>query len=818
MRYTATELAQVIRGEIIHMDSSPVVTHVVLDSRKLSLPSSAVFFAVSGVRHDAHSFLSDVYRAGVRVFVTEKPGVLDGKSDCAVIRVSNTIDALQRLAAHRRQQFHLPVIGITGSNGKTVVKEWLNQLLSDDYQIVRSPKSYNSQIGVALSVLNIEPHHTLGLFEAGISQPGEMERLAAMVRPTLGVITTIGVAHLENFGHPSAIAAEKVKLFEGNVPVVYCADHPELAAHKHAPGSFSWSFSDAGDVHIKLDTRSVAGSVVRATFGDSSFAVQVPFRDAASLENVATCIAVMFKLGYSPEVMAKRIPRLTPLSMRLELVEGRGGSIIVNDTYSNDLQSLEIALDFSKQQSTTRPLVAILSDISQSGLPDDERHRRMASLLDSKSVAYVYGIGEEFSSHAEVYTLPHRWFPSVEEFLADVGNEPLSGKTILVKGSRERRFERIVTFLQQQTHDTVLQVDLSAMEHNLNHFRSKIGTGTKIMAMVKAAGYGAGAHEVASLLAFNKIDYLAVAYTDEGVSLRQSGISLPIMVMNPERSSLHALLHHHLEPEIYSFRSLDQLVETIESTGKHEPIFRIHIKINTGMNRLGFEVREMGSLVTRLRVLPAIQVQSVFTHLAASDDPEHDAFTQEQLHLFETASATLEAGLGYGFLRHVGNTGAIQRFPDARYDMVRLGIGLYGISAVPEEQPHLRPVSSLKTVVSQVRTINPGESVGYGRSFAAEVSTAIATIPVGYADGLKRLLGNGRGEVLIKGVRCPIVGRVCMDMTMIDVTGVDVSEGDEVVVFGEGITIQEFAHRCQTIPYEVLTSIPARVKRMYVQE
>jgi Alr-MurF fusion protein len=818
MMYTSKELVHAVQGEAVVLGHAQAVTHVTLDSRKLSLPSSSVFFAISGVRHDAHLFLEEVYHAGVRVFITEKPCTVDMFTDATVIRVPDSIAALQRLAAHRRQQFHIPVIGITGSNGKTVVKEWLNLLLSDDFHIVRSPKSYNSQVGVALSVLNMESYHTLGLFEAGISEPGEMASLAAMIRPTLGVITTIGVAHLENFGQPAAIAAEKVKLFSGDVPVVYSADQPAIASVAHAPGSLSWSFSGRGDVQLQADAQGASGTLLRVRHAETEFSVSVPFRDAASLENAASCITVMLKMGYGADRIAERLPRLVPVSMRLELLQGAGGSILVNDTYSNDLQSLEIALDFARQQSSAKPLVAVLSDIVQSGVADRDRHRKIAALLQSKGVAQVYGVGSGFAEHEDVYGLPHQWFPSVANFTETIRPEVLYQKVILVKGARELKFERIVSFLQQQTHETVLQVDLSAMEHNLNYFRSKVGSGVKIMAMVKASGYGAGAHEVASLLAFNKIDYLAVAYTDEGVSLRQSGISLPIMVMNPERSSLHALLHHHLEPEIYSFRSLDQYLEACAAGEAPLAERKIHIKVNTGMNRLGFEAEEMAALGVRLQDVPGVRVVSVFTHLAASEDAKHDGFTATQLKCFDEAAAILENALGYGLLRHVGNTGAIQRFPQARYDMVRLGIGLYGISAVPSEQGLLRQVSSLKTVVSQLRTIGVGESVGYGRSFVATVRTTVATIPVGYADGLKRLLGNGGGEVLIRGVRCAILGRVCMDMTMVDVTGLEVNEGDEVTVFGEGLPIQEFAERCQTIPYEVLTSIPARVKRVYLQE
>lgn len=816
MIFSPAHIANITGGELIVSAHAQVVTQVALDSRKLSAPSASVYVAIAGERHDGHRFVREVYQQGVRVFITEKPCEADQFLDATVVRVSSAVAALQALAAHHRRQFHIPVIGITGSNGKTTVKEWLNLLLADDFTIVRSPKSYNSQVGVPQSVLLMEPYHTLGIFEAGISQPGEMEVLEKVIQPTLGVFTNVGMAHRENFSSSHQVGKEKALLFTHAHEVVCSADAPEIAqalAHRRCT---TWSYTREADVRFTLEAATAAGAEVRIEReGQEAFHVSLSMSDQASLENAACCITVLLHLGYSPEVIARRVQRVVPIPMRMEVLQGVGNAVIINDTYSNDLHSLEIALDFARRQNPGQRHVAVLSDAVQSGIADEERHHAINAMLASRGVSELFAIGEAFVPHLNVYTLPVRHFQSVEVFMSETAAEAFARSVVLVKGARELRFERIVQFLQEQTHDTVLHIDLDAMAHNLHYFRSQLSPGVKLMAMVKAFGYGAGSHEVASLLEFNKADYLAVAYTDEGVALRKSGISLPIMVMNPEKSSLESLVRHHLEPEVYSFRTLDQLLAALPAEAKAYPI---HLKLDTGMHRLGFGKDEVEELAQRLAAEPRVRVVSVFTHLAAADEPKHDGFTQKQLHLFEQSCTTLRLLLGYDFMRHAGNTGGIQRFAGAQYDMVRLGIGLYGVSAAPEHQSALREVSSLRTVVSQLRDVPAGDSIGYGRSFIAEQPMRIAIIPVGYADGLRRSLSNGVGEVLINDVRCPIVGRVCMDMTMIDVSGVAVQEGDAVVIFGAGISLSEFAQKCGTIAYEVLTSVPQRVKRVYLQE
>lgn len=823
MSFSIHDIAALTEGNLIRKGASRMIERLLIDSRKLTHAGDGLFFAIRSSRNDGHKYIEDAYRAGVRNFVVEQSLGDMLLEEANVLVVANSIKALQKVATAHRKQFSIPVVGITGSNGKTIVKEWLNQLLCDDFNIVRSPKSYNSQIGVPLSVWNMETVHSLALFEAGISMPGEMDELAKIIAPTIGIFTSIGSAHSENFLSKRQLIGEKLNLF-AHCPVVICPEDGDIAALIQ-PWLATKTILRTPTAEHATRASTATSATIELKWNELSLEFQLPFRDKASVENCITCITLMLHLGFEPTTIQDRLSRLTALEMRLQLIEGENDCTLVNDAYSNDLHSLEIALDFLGHHARQLSKTVILSDLFQTGLSDDELHKRIARLLSGKRITQFIGIGASMSKNASCYPENSLFFPSTEAFLAQLSTDVYVKRAILIKGARDFRFERIVSAFQQQTHDTVLEINLNALAHNLRYFKSKLPPSTKLMVMVKAFGYGSGAEEVASLLEFNKADYLAVAYTDEGVELRKAGISLPIMVMNPERSSLPTLIRHKLEPELYSFRTANNFLQALQtadiaerSPSEAEGPYPVHIKIDTGMHRLGFIADEMHDLCAWLDANKQVRVASVFTHLAASDASQYDDFTRHQLNIFNDCCDRIALHVKNPFMRHALNTGGIERFPDAAMDMVRLGIGLYGVSASGDDQQHLQTPGKWKTIISQIKQIKGGESVGYSRAFVAPFDMTIATIPVGYADGLRRTMSNGQGYVMVRGEKAPIVGNVCMDMTMIDVSAAHCSEGDEVELFGEHISLLEFARMCGTIPYEVLTSVSQRVKRVYGEE
>jgi len=822
MSFSIHDIAAITEGRLAQSTDNLPIERLLIDSRKLTHARDGLFFAIRSERNDGHKYIADAYRAGVRNFVVEHEPQ-SSIPDANVVVVKSSVKALQQIAAAHRKQFDIPVVGITGSNGKTIVKEWLNQLLCDDFNLVRSPKSYNSQIGVPLSVWNMEPLHTLALFEAGISMPGEMDALEKIISPTVGIFTSIGSAHSENFLSKRQLIGEKLNLF-AHCPVVICPEDGDIAALIQ-PWLATKTILRTPTAEHAIRASTATSATIELKWNEVLLEFQLPFRDKASVENCITCITLMLHLGFEPTIIQDRLGRLTALEMRLQLIEGENDCTLVNDAYSNDLHSLEIALDFLGHHARQQSKTVILSDLFQTGLNDDELHKRIARLLQGKGITQFVGIGASMSKHASYYPEHSLFFSSTESFLAELTTDQYVKRAILIKGARDFRFERIVSAFQQQTHDTVLEINLNALAHNLRYFKSKLPSSTKLMVMVKAFGYGSGAEEVASLLEFNKADYLAVAYTDEGVELRKAGISLPVMVMNPERSSLPTLIRHKLEPELYSFRTANNFLQALQaadiserSPSEAEGPYPVHIKIDTGMHRLGFIADEMLELSEWLAANKQVRVASVFTHLAASDSNQYDAFTRQQLHIFSECCDRIAMHVKHPFMRHALNTGGIERFPDAAMDMVRLGIGLYGVSASGDDQQHLQTPGKWKTIISQIKQIKGGESVGYSRAFVAPFDMTIATIPLGYADGLRRTMSNGQGYVVVRGEKAPIVGNVCMDMTMIDVSATHCSEGDEVEIFGEHISLIEFARMCNTIPYEVLTSVSQRVKRVYVEE
>jgi alanine racemase len=829
--FSIQDVLSLTHGKLLQLaDTTYPIQYLLTNSRQLTSPSSSLFFAIPGERHDGHQYLNELYQRGVRQFVVEARACtpsflkkLDLLKNASILQVDNSVEALQAIATAHRQLFQVPVIGITGSNGKTIVKEWLAQLLDPTYRIVKSPKSYNSQIGVPLSVWQINRTHTLGIFEAGISQPGEMIRLEAVIQPTMGVFTNLGPAHAIGFDSDAHKANEKMQLFLHCETLIYCQDYDPIKNSvqqvlKSGDASFqpfSWSRHQPADLQvIQLDRQTRQTRLVLAyQFQEHEFIV--PFVDEASIENVIHCICVLLLLEVSWEEMAQRIQLLRPVAMRLELKEGINGCYLVDDTYNNDLAGLSMALDFLNLQKQRSHKILILSDVLESGLPETELYQRIAELVRDKGMHTLIGVGEVMMQHRHLFHTPGQFYDSTEGLLNSGDLSKINNSLILIKGARKFSFELLVQRLQQKTHGTILEINLDAISHNLNHYQNKLGSQTKMMVMVKAFAYGSGSAEVASLLQFHRVDYLAVAYADEGVALREKGIQLPIMVMNPAEESFHKLLEYKLEPEIYSFRLLNRFLQYLQATDQFSAI---HVKFDTGMRRLGFEENDLLPLVNLLKASPSIRVATVFTHLAASDDPKHYDFTIRQLQQFENYRQTVERELGYPVAHHALNSAGIVRFSAFKMDMVRLGVGLYGVSAYADDQSQLRTVGTLKTVISQIKHLKAGETVGYGRRGLASADTTIATIAIGYADGYDRRFSNGVGKVLVNGIPCPTIGSVCMDMTMIDITHAEAEEGDEVIVFGEKLPITEMAHSIGTIPYEILTSIGGRVKRVFFQE
>lgn len=815
--YPISEVQQIINaGGTIETDS--IISVLLTDSRRITNGQQGLFFALSG-RRNGHEFVAEAYAAGVRNFVVTHQ--TDIKMPGAnFLLVDNVLDALQKLAAYHRSRFNLEVIGITGSNGKTIVKEWLYQLLISDKTIVRNPKSYNSQIGVPLSVWQITDKDNLGIFEAGISTINEMERLEAIIKPSIGILTHIGPAHDEGFKDRKQKVLEKLKLFTHCKLLIH--NYDQLVDYKkHIPvkDRFSWSrrFNQA-DLYVFAETVISRNYYLRAKYKSKEIECLIPFLDEASVENAIVCWATMLAIGYSPVEVDKRIERLSPVSMRLELKNGINDCSVIDDSYNSDVQSLEIALNFLNQQNQHPTRTLILSDIYQSGLEQDVLYRQVADMVKSRKVNKFVGVGEALSAHKDYFTIDKKHFyPDTNTLLQHLNELNFDNETILIKGARSFEFERISSALSQKAHETVMEISLNALLNNLNFYKSKLKPGVKIMAMVKAFSYGSGTFEVANMLQYNKVDYLAVAYIDEGVALRQAGITLPVMVLNPELSAFDKLIEYKLEPEIFSFNLLDEFVKYALSHNLSS--YPVHLKIDTGMHRLGFEDQDIDTLCDLIEENRFIKVQSVFSHFVASDAPEHDDFTKKQIKRFEKAFTKIEKALGYKVIKHISNTGGIIRWPSAHFDMVRLGIGLYGIdAAVASGSGILQPIATLKTSVSQVRKVAANDTIGYNRNGKLNHNGKIATVRIGYADGYLRAFGNGAGKMLVKGKLVPTVGNISMDMTMLDVSAIDVREGDDVIVFNDQLTIEELAREIHTIPYEILTNISQRVKRVYFYE
>jgi alanine racemase len=805
-----SQLEKITGGNMLSFFKDSPLTFLILDSRKVTSQLGAVFFAIKGERHDGHRYLQEAYQQGVRQFVVEEAIDVEPFAGSNVIHVKSSVLALQKLAAHHRRQFSIPVIGVTGSNGKTIIKEWLYQMLSRELNVVKNPGSYNSQVGVPLSVWQMQNFHELGIFEAGISKPSEMENLAQVIQPTIGVFSNIGSAHDEGFSSREQKIGEKLKLFAHAEVLIYRKDEKEIDQVISTAGLkkiFTWGRDKNADVQIQF-----AGSNGNIKTRTVSFQVSLPFSDDASLENVSHAIAVLLWLGYDAQQIQQRLKSIESVPMRLELKSAINQCQIIDDTYNNDLAGLEISLQFLTHQHQKKNKTVILSDVLQSGLSEEELVKEISVLVKESKVQKFIGIGPTLSRHPQLFPAGSLFFTSTDAFLQDHDPDNFHQEVILIKGARSFQFEKIVGKLQQKVHGTVMEIDLGALVYNLNYFKSLLKPSTKVMVMVKAFAYGSGSAEIASLLQYHRADYLGVAYADEGVELRKNNSTLPIMVMNPSADSFGVMQQYDLEPEIFSFKIFHELIAYLNGSR-----CKIHLKIDTGMHRLGFAEQDLPEVIQLLQQYSNIEVVSIFSHLAGADEAVHDHFSREQATKFKFCADKISVALGYKPLYHILNSPGILRLTDLQFDMVRLGIGLYGVDPTSERHP-LKPVATLKTIISQIRSVPAGETVGYGRRGKATSDMKLATIAIGYADGYTRAFSRGVGEVLINGKRAHVFGNVCMDMVMVDVTGIEAKEGDEVIIFGKDLPIQDVASSINTIPYEILTNTSERVKRVFVAE
>ena len=824
MTYTIDKIAS-LTGAHRFGELDANVEWLLTDSRSLSFPETTLFFALKSERNDAHRYIPELYRRGVRNFVVERlpEGWRQHYPGCNFLRVENTLTALQRLAERHRDSFDVPIIGITGSNGKTVVKEWLYQLLSPSMTVTRSPRSYNSQIGVPLSVWLLNKQTQVGVFEAGISQPGEMLALRAIIQPTIGVLTNLGTAHQENFDSIESKCREKLTLFKDAKVLIYNADDPvvnrTIATSGFHGEQLCWSRTDATVAMFirRIDKQGALTSIEYQYKGTIS-TYTIPFIDEASITNSIIIATVALYLGVDTEQLSTRMHTLEPVAMRLEVKEGRNGCTLINDSYNSDLKSLDIALDFMSRRPDhqNRKRTLILSDIYQSGVSTEELNRQVSDLAVERGIEKFIGIGPEISSQQEVVSITDKaFFNDCDAFISSDAFASLHDEVILLKGARRFSFDHLTELLEQRVHETILEVNLNAVIANLNYYRSMLKPTTKIVCMIKANGYGAGAVEIAKTLQDHRVDYLAVAVADEGVTLRKNGITCNIMVMNPEMSSFKTLFDYELEPEVYSFRLLDALVSAARKEGITG--YPVHIKLDTGMHRLGFDpLTDIDQLIDHLTRQDAILPRSVFSHFVGSDSDGFDEFSTKQYVRFVYGSERLQAAYPHKILRHIDNSAGIEHFPERQLEMCRLGLGLYGVSS--RDNRILHTVSTLKTTILQLRHVPKEDTVGYSRKGILTRDSLIAAIPIGYADGLNRGLGRGRCYCLVNGQKAPYIGNICMDVAMIDVTGIDCHEGDSVEIFGEHLPVTVLSDALGTIPYEIFTSVSDRVKRIYYQD
>ena len=831
LKYSIIKIATLIGARRVG-DTDAQIGWLLTDSRSLCFPEETLFFALKSARNDGHKYISDLYRRGVRNFVIESRGIQEycpnsasEMNDANFLIVPSPLAALQRLAERHRDEFDIPIVGITGSNGKTMVKEWLYQILLPSQKIVRSPKSYNSQIGVPLSVWLLNEQTEVGIFEAGISEPGEMMALRDIIQPTVGVFTSLGSAHQENFRSMEEKCMEKLELMHDTQAMIYCSDNDIVSRcvrrMQYKGEKIAWSQCDE---QVAFFVKTVDGTKISYRYKGEDGAFDIPFSDEASIEDCITCAATALYLGITPEQLAERMPVLEPVAMRLEVKDGQRGCVLINDSYNSDVNSLDIALDFMNRRQfspfSSHPSLLrktlILSDMYQTGVAPEQLYAQVSDLCVKRGIQKFIGIGTDLSAQADkIQIADKQFFLDVQHFLTSDTFSSLRNELILLKGARSFGFDQITEQLEQKVHETILEVNLNAVVDNLNYYRSFLKPETKMVCMIKADAYGAGAVEIAKTLQDHRVDYLAVAVADEGVTLRKAGITANIMIMNPEMTAFKTMFDYDLEPEVYSFRLLDALIRAARKEGITG--WPVHIKLDTGMHRLGFDpINDMDELIDRLKHQNAIIPRSVFSHFVGSDSDGFDDFSARQFALFDEGSKKLQAAFTHKILRHMDNSAGIEHFPERQMDMCRLGLGLYGVD--PRDNRILNTVSTLKTTILQMRHVPAGDTVGYSRKGKIDHDSVIAAIPIGYADGLNRHLGNRRCYCLVNGQKAEYVGNICMDVAMIDVTGIDCHEGNMVEIFGEHLPVTTLSEIIDTIPYEVLTGVSNRVKRVYFQD
>ena len=825
MNYKLSKIASLIGAHVYgNIAAASQIDWFLTDSRSLAFPETSLFFALRTKQNDGHRYIPDLYQRGMRAFVVGKlPEDWENKyPEAAFLQVISPIKALQRLAERHREEYAIPVIGITGSNGKTMLKEWLYQVLSPTMNVTRSPRSFNSQIGVPLSLCLLNERTQVGIFEAGISQPGEMQSLADIIQPTIGVLTNIGAAHQENFSSLEEKCAEKLRLFHDSEVVICDGDDPvisECLRQTDLSGTLlAWSKKDReAPLYIRsIEKDENATKITYIWYQETEGSVVVPFITEAAITAAIHCLAVCLCLNLTTDEIARRMAELEPLAMRLEVKQGERNCTIINDSYNSDLLSLDIALDFMQRRPNPqgRNHTLILSDVEQSGLTVNEICKKVAQMITHRDVQKFVGVGEQWETLSAFVDIPVQTFENVEKLVESGLPESLHDEVILLKGSRRFGFERLCDLLSLKVHETILEVNLEAIAENLNFYRSFLKPTTKMVCMVKASAYGAGSIEIAKTLQDRGVDYLAVAVADEGAELRKAGITRNIIIMNPEMSAFNTMFEYRLEPEVYNFQLLEALIKAAERLGITN--FPVHVKLDSGMHRLGFHPeKDMPALIERLQHQTALIPRSVFSHFVGSDSPDFDDFSREQFERFDRASKQLQQAFPHRILRHICNSAGIERFPERHLDMVRLGLGLYGID--PIDNRILHNVSTLKTTILQIREVPAGETVGYSRRGTVSRPSRIAALPIGYADGLNRHLGNRHAYCLVNGQRAEYVGNICMDVCMIDVTDINCKEGDSVEIFGNNLPVTVLSDILETIPYEVLTTVSERVKRVYYQ-
>jgi len=814
-KYTILQISEIVSGKLSGKHDN-FVEHILIDSRILVPAENSLFVAIDGKNHDGHNYIKELYNKGVRSFIVNREINSENYSGASFVLVKNSIKALQQVVEYHRKQFAIPVLGITGSNGKTVVKEWISQLLSNNFRIVKNPKSYNSQVGVPLSVWEIDNEHNLGIFEAGISQIDEMQHLEPIISPTVGLFTNIGDAHQENFNTVSQKITEKLILFQNCKTLIYCKNHQEIDIEVlknqklHRIKKITWGNSNA-DYLIKNILKEKSETLIEIEHQHENFKIKIPFTDNASIENIIHCVVIINSQFPEIDLNYLKFNALTQIEMRMEQIKGINNCTLINDSYNCDIASLKIALDQINQLNKHQKKTLILSDIQEVNKNIETTYNEVSKIVNSSNISKFIGIGENISHFKNKFKTESYFFNDTKSFLSDFKSDNYFDEDILLKGARKFTFEKISNALQEKNHRTILEINMEALIHNLNFFRSLLKPETKIMVMVKAFSYGSGSYEIANLLQNQRVDYLGVAVADEGVELRKNGINAPVIIMNPEKNSFYKIIENNLEPEIYNFSVLDEFNRAVEKFSPNS--YPIHIKLDTGMHRLGFLEYQIDELISKLRKYKKLKVQSIFSHMVGSSENEHDEYTQKQIDKFISLSDKIISELGYKPILHILNSGGIERWQSSQFDMVRLGLGLYGVSSVFQDK--LLNISTLKTRISQIKFLKKNETVGYSRRGVLKRDSKIAIIPIGYADGLNRKLSRGVGKVIVNNQFAPIVGNICMDLTMIDVTDIDTFEGDEVIIFGNQFTVSDIAELLDTIPYEVLTGISQRVKRIY---